>query len=335
MTDSNHALSKCYVCPETKQPLFEIYEQGNLTGLITKHGKRYCLKNGILDLTYPENLEEQDLITRDFYDKRVEAYDEHLHLTFDTHGVDENTERNEFINRLNIKHGDRVLDIACGTGRDSILIAQRLSQNDELYCQDISPNMIKRCSEKLSNYPVKKNFCLSNAINLPYPDNFFDATYSFGALGEFSDIAAALREMVRVTKKNGKIVVGDESIPPWLRHTDFSKILITTNPQFSAHLPLEHMPVEARNTRIQWVIGGVFYLIDFRVGDGEPSANFDIPIPGQRGGTYRTRFEGQLEGVTPETKALAYKAIEQMHTDMHSWLDKTIREAAQSALEKD
>ena len=108
--------------------------------------------------------------------------------------------------------------------------------------------------------------------------------------------------MVRVTKIGGKIVVGDESVAPWLRKTNYYKILKKTNPQFEEELPILHMPVEARETNLEWVLGQSFYLIDFKVGNGEPKGNFDFVIPGLRGGTYRTRHEGEIEGVSKKQK---------------------------------
>ena len=232
------------------------------------------------------------------------------------------------------KEGDLVLDLASGTGRDSEIIAQRIGGNGELFCQDISSDMLRRCVSRLKPFSINKYFALSNACYLPFPDNFFNAVYSFGGLGEFSDITKSLKEMVRVTKAGGKIVVGDESIPPWLRETQFAKILSTTNPQFLAPLPLEHMPVEARDVCLRWVIGGVFYLIDFKVGEGEPDANFDFEIPGPRGGTYRTRYEGTLEVVTKNAKELAYKAIQKKGISMHKWLDEVVRKAATADLDE-
>jgi hypothetical protein len=139
--------------------------------------------------------------------------------------------------------------------------------------------------------------------------------------------------MVRVSKPGARIVVGDESMPPWLRETEFARILITTNKQFLAPLPLAEMPVEAREVRLRWVIGGVFYLIDFRVGEGEPTGDFDFDIPGPRGGTYRSRYLGQLEGVKVETKRLAEQAREKKGVSMHQWLDDVVREAALKDLE--
>ena len=92
------------------------------------------------------------------------------------------------------------------------------------------------------------------------------------------------------------------------------------------------MPVEARKFILQWVIGGVFYLMDFEVGDGEPSGNFDYEIDGVRGGTLRTRYEGELEGVTKEAKELAYKAVRSKGMNMHSWLDSLVKEGARKDL---
>jgi ubiquinone/menaquinone biosynthesis C-methylase UbiE len=92
--------------------------------------------------------------------------------------------------------------------------------------------MLERCRVRLANIPVSASYSLSNACYLPFPDNYFDAVYSFGGLGEFSDIKQSLAEMVRVSRVGAKLVVGDESIPTWLRETEFAKILVTTNSSF-------------------------------------------------------------------------------------------------------
>ena len=325
-----------YVCPETMRTLYAIRDENSreLIKLETDEGKSYPVNDGIPDLNFPKELNEKDKNALDFYEGRADDYDKYLHLTFKTHNEDEQKVRNTFIDALEIKKGDRVLDLACGTGRDSEIIAERLGDAGEIFCQDISSDMLRRCIKKLDRFNLRKEISIANAVYLPFADNYFDATYSFGGLGEFSDIKQSLKEMVRVTKVGGKVVVGDESIPPWLRETEFAKILITTNPQFTAELPLKDIPLEAREVRLRWVIGGVFYLIDFRVGAGEPTANFDFEIPGPRGGTYRTRYEGQLEGVTKEAKELAYKAIEKKGVSMHKWLDEVVRDVANKDLNR-
>jgi hypothetical protein len=90
--------------------------------------------------------------------------------------------------------------------------------------------------------------------------------------------------------------------------------------------------VEARDVVLRWVIGGVYYLLEFRVGEGEPRADFDLEIPGRRGGTLRTRYHGRLEGVSPEAKQLAERARAKTGKSMHQWLDEVVRAAAENEL---
>ena len=295
--------------------------------------EQYNIVDGLPDFILQETLSGKARTTQAFYDERSETYDQYLHLTFFTHGEDEAKVRNGFIDLLELKPNLKVLEVAAGSGRDSEIIVSRLGDDGKLFLQDISAGMLGKARKRLRNYNVPVSYALANATSLPYADQRFDCVFSFGALGEFPDIRRALGEMVRVCKPGGKIVVGDESIPVWWRDTEFAKILSTTNPQFMAPLPLDQLPVEAREVCVRWVIGGVFYLIDFRVGDGPPKANFDYPIPGPRGGTYRTRYEGQLEGVTPETKVLAHKAREKRGLSMHAWLEEVVHNAASRDLQ--
>jgi ubiquinone/menaquinone biosynthesis C-methylase UbiE len=326
--------AQLFVCPESLTPLQVQSGATEIDGeivfgvLVSETGNEYPIQHGVPDLTYPRELAEKDEYARSFYDGRAEAYDKNLHLTFKTHREDEQKVRNQFMDALALQPNHRVLEVSCGTGRDSEIISQRLGPDGKLCLQDIASGMLERCRQRMAGSSVPISYCLSNACYLPYADNYFDAVYSFGGLGEFSDIKRSLAEMVRVSKPGAKIVVGDESMPPWLRETEFAKILTTTNKQFMAPLPLQEMPIEARDVCLRWVIGGVFYLIEFTVGEGEPDADFDFEIPGPKGGSYRTRYMGQLEGVTPETKRLAELASQKKEASMHSWLDEVVREAA-------
>jgi ubiquinone/menaquinone biosynthesis C-methylase UbiE len=329
-----------FVCPSSHHRLSLIDVDENESGAVTRAtlacscGERFAVADGLANLTYPKVLGDHDAAVRAFYDDRAGVYDENLPMTFLTHAEDEPRLRASFIDSLQLKENSKVLEVGCGTGRDSEIIANRLNALGRLYLQDISPAMLAQCRRRMASVRPDAGFCLSNATHLPFGDRFFDAVYSFGGLGEFSDIQRSLKEMVRVTRPGGKIVIGDESMPPWLRDTEFSKILVTTNKQFLAELPLPQIPVEARDFHLRYVLGGVFYLIDFRVGEGEPTGNFDFLIPGVRGGTLRTRYCGQLEGVTPEAKALAQQARRKKGVSMHEWLDQAVRAAAQRDLDQ-
>ena len=117
-------------------------------------------------------------------------------------------------------------------------------------------------------------------------------------------------------------------MPPWLRHTEFGKILMNSNPHYKYDLPLEKPSVEARNVKFEWIIGGVFYVISFDIGEGLPYADFDFEIPGQRGGTHRSRYYGHIEGVSQEAAELAAKARKATGKSMYDWLNEAIKVAA-------
>lgn len=329
--------ANAYLCPETRGRLtLEVTEASGedvISGaLVGAGGNRYPIRGGIPDLTFPFRLAESDAAARADYDRNAEVYDRYLPLTFRTFGEDETEVRNRMIDDLNLEPGFRVLEHGCGSGRDSELIARRLGPGGRLYLQDISPLILDKAVARMRGAGVPVEFAVANGSHLPFADGFFDATYHFGGLNTFSDIKRAFAEATRVTRPGGKVVMGDESMPPWLRETEFGRILMNSNPHYRFGLPLAHLPVEARKVRLRWVLGGVFYVIDYEVGVGEPEADFDFEIPGARGGTHRTRYYGQLEGVAPDTKELAHKAREKSGKSMHQWLNDVIRKAAREEL---
>jgi ubiquinone/menaquinone biosynthesis C-methylase UbiE len=328
---------KFYADPVTREPLAlenalihgDIVRSGTL---VSPSGNRFEIVDGVPNLTYPFELPSTDKDALQQYEERADAYDRFLPLTFSTYGEDEQAVRNKMIDKLDLKPGSIVLETGAGTGRDSEIIAKRLGAQGKLYVQDLSPSFLAKNVEKIAGMNAHVEPALANGYYLPFADNSFDACFHFGGINAFGDIRRAFSEMARVTKPGGKVVVGDESMPPWLRETEFGKVLMNSNPEFKYPLPLDKLPVEARQTKMEWIIGGVFYLIDFVVGEGEPKADFDFPIPGIRGGTHRTRYYGQLEGVTPEAKSLAQQALRASGKSMHQWLDDAVRAAAKRDL---
>lgn len=328
---------KVYVDPVTREQLrlVDALLQGDevVSGaLVNATGHRHEIRAGVPDLVYPYELPAVDAEALQKYEERADAYDRYLPLTFSTYGEDEQQVRNAMIDKLNLRSDSIVLETGAGTGRDSEIIARRLGANGKLYIQDLSPSFLAKNLARMQGVNARVEPALANGYHLPFADNSFDACYHFGGINAFGDIKRAYAEMARVVKPGGKVVVGDECMPPWLRQTEFGRILMNSNPEFAYPLHLEMLPVEARKTRMEWIIGGVFWVIDFVVGEGEPKADFDFLIPGVRGGTHRTRYFGQLEGVTPEAKRLAQEARAKTGKSMHEWLDEVVRAAAKRDL---
>ncbi len=256
-------------------------------------GKQYVIQEGVPNLIFPEELLPSDEEFRHKYDKGADQYDVGLDWLFKSFFEDEDSVRIPMIELLEIKPGARVLEVGCGSGKDSQHIIRTLQQQGELYVQDISSRMVSLTRRRLegSNGPIE--YLLSNAAYLPFADAYFDAVFHFGGINTFGEIKKALREMTRVVRSGGKVVVGDEGVAPWLRKKKFGRILINANPLYTHRPPLDLLPENARNVRLRWILGNAFYLIDYRVGDGPPRVDLDLPIPG-KGDSLRSRYETRV-----------------------------------------
>lgn len=329
------------ICPKTGSKLNVTIQETDsnqeiIKGVLTNDNQdEYLISDGLPDMVHKDELIGDAVFARNYYTDISDTYDENLHVTFDLYHENEATIREFFISLLNLKSNDKVLEISAGTGKDSELIINKLEKNGRLTLLDITPSMLKKAKINLENSHVPLDFIVGTACSLPFPNHTFDALYCFAGVGHFPDIKKALKEMARVVKTGGKVVFCEKNVPLWLRNTQYGKILINNNPMFAADAPLHHIPVEARNVGIRWVLGNVHYVVDFTVGKGEPQGNFDLELPGERGGTFNTRYFGKLEGLTQETKALALKAREKMGISMHQWLDTLIQNEAKKILENE
>jgi demethylmenaquinone methyltransferase/2-methoxy-6-polyprenyl-1,4-benzoquinol methylase len=127
--------------------------------------------------------------------------------------------------------GDRVLDVATGTGDLAIELVRRVSPGGEVIGSDFSEGMLQRArvkgAEALREIPssaavrngssrsevASLSFEWGDALELPYGEDTFDAaTVGFGARN-FSDLQQGLREMVRVVRPGGRVVVLEMTTP--------------------------------------------------------------------------------------------------------------------------
>lgn len=332
-----------YRCPETLQQLSFVGSTDDkgrfLNGhLVSDNGNtKYSVVDGMPNLIFPnvDALPQTDLESLEWYKNNAEVYDNFLPLTFQTFNCSENVERESLVDRLQLNGEETVLEFGCGTGRDSERIANRLNTSGKLFLQDISSSILNIGFHKFKglNLQPEIEFSLANGYFLPFADQFFDRVFHFGGLNTFGDQRRTFEEIVRVCKPGAKVVIGDESMPPWLRSKEFGKVLMNSNPHYKYHLPLEYLPAEARNVKVEWIIGGVFYVISFDVGEGIPYADFDFEIPGSRGGTHRTRYFGHIEGFSHEARAMAVEARNVTGKSMHRWLNDAVISAAKKDLE--
>jgi ubiquinone/menaquinone biosynthesis C-methylase UbiE len=111
--------------------------------------------------------------------------------------------------------GERVLEVGPGTGYYTLTMADWLGPDGRLDVLDVQQQMLDHtlrsaAGRGLSNIEPAR----ADARELPYPDDAFDAAYLVTVLGEIPDQVAALRELRRVVKPGGRIVVGEFLVDP-------------------------------------------------------------------------------------------------------------------------
>jgi SAM-dependent methyltransferase len=106
--------------------------------------------------------------------------------------------------------GERVLEVGPGTGYYTLDVAEWVAPGGEVEILDVQQEMLDhtmgRAAERgsLAITPT-----LSDATAMPFDDDSFDAAYLITVLGEIPDQDAALRELSRVLRPGGRLVVGE------------------------------------------------------------------------------------------------------------------------------
>lgn len=96
--------------------------------------------------------------------------------------------------------GTRLLDAGCGTGLCALLASLRGAQ---VFALDASPGLLAIARERLPDADVREG----DLEALPYPDASFDAVVAVNSIFYTADMAVAMRELVRVVRSGGRVVV--------------------------------------------------------------------------------------------------------------------------------
>lgn len=101
------------------------------------------------------------------------------------------------------------LDVATGTGDCAIEILRQGGEKKRVIGIDFTPEMIYAGRKKVEREGLSDSITLleTNAMGLPFDDNYFDGAISAFGVRNFSDISKGIREMRRVIKENGKVVI--------------------------------------------------------------------------------------------------------------------------------
>jgi SAM-dependent methyltransferase len=116
---------------------------------------------------------------------------------------------------LEPQNGERILEIGPGIGIHSLPVARALAPGGTLDVFDVQQAMLDDVMRRASAAGITNIVPRQgDARRLPYADGTFDAAYLIGVLGEIPDERTALRELRRVLKRDGRLVVGEIFFDP-------------------------------------------------------------------------------------------------------------------------
>jgi SAM-dependent methyltransferase len=111
---------------------------------------------------------------------------------------------------LEPRPGERILEVGPGTGYYTLDMAEWVKPDGQLDILDLQQEMLDHTMRRAGERGVENiNPTPSDATAMPYGDDTYDAAFLVTVLGEIPDQDAALRELARVLKPGGRLVVGE------------------------------------------------------------------------------------------------------------------------------
>jgi ubiquinone/menaquinone biosynthesis C-methylase UbiE len=139
--------------------------------------------------------------------------------------------------------GDFILDGGCGIG---VFTLDIISCGARVVGLDLSLSMVRRARQKARSSGLR--IISGDILHLPFPENSFDKTVSITALEFIPDGQRAIKELFRVTRKGGTVVVATlNSLSPWAErrreeglkgHSLFSKVFFRSPEELAAMAPV-------------------------------------------------------------------------------------------------
>lgn len=122
--------------------------------------------------------------------------------------------------------GEKVLDVGTGTGWVAIRCAFEVPEG-QVIGVDLTSSMLAQAAHNAKEMGLtgKVAFTLASAMNLPYPNDYFDLVLSSIAL-HHTTVPQALDEMVRVLKPGGRLAIADMGAPPAWRSAPISWLML-------------------------------------------------------------------------------------------------------------
>lgn len=154
----------------------------------------------------------EDQLMKSQMEQMVDSYDSYMKkVTFGK----EQVLREMTVNLAQIKAGDSVLEVGCGTGTLTLAAKRRAGPTGEAFGIDLIPGMVEASQRKAAQAGEKITFQSGSIDNIPFSENRFDAVMCSFMIFHMSDETRrkGIAEIQRVLKPQGRLLVLDLALP--------------------------------------------------------------------------------------------------------------------------
>lgn len=148
---------------------------------------------------------------RSLFDNIAPDYDKLNHIL--SLNIDKGWRKRAVCEIADVQQKLSVLDVACGTGDFTIEIAKKVTEGSKIVGIDLSEGMMKVGREKIADAGVDATLEYGDCEALVYQDNSFDRISVGFGVRNFEHLDLGLKEMCRVLKPGGKLVILELSVP--------------------------------------------------------------------------------------------------------------------------
>ena len=148
---------------------------------------------------------------RSLFDNIAPDYDKLNHIL--SLNIDKGWRKKAVREIADVQQRVQVLDVACGTGDFTIEIARNVAEGSKIIGIDLSEGMMKVGREKIAASGVDALLEYGDCEALNYPENKFDRISVGFGVRNFEHLDLGLKEMCRVLKPGGKLVILELSVP--------------------------------------------------------------------------------------------------------------------------
>lgn len=165
---------------------------------------------------------------RNLFDRIAPDYDRLNHIL--SLNIDKGWRRKAVKEIVDCESPLNILDVACGTGDFTIEIARKMPKGSMVIGIDLSEGMMEIGREKIAEAGVRAEMIQGDCEALPFEDSVFDRISVGFGVRNFENLDKGLKEMNRVMKPGGKLVILELSVPSnpvlrWCYKLYFLKVL--------------------------------------------------------------------------------------------------------------